>query len=121
MITFVLGYQRWSNSLWKAWTCDRTLQKIPVVFFFFWLKIDRFIWLVILDVAPIYDLYAVSNHSGTPSFGHYTAYCKHVTSGQWFYYDDRNVRPVSANAVVSELAYVLFYELSPSSLAAAKL
>lgn len=35
-----------------------------------------------------YDLYAVSNHSGGTSSGHYTAYCKNPYSGEWYYFND---------------------------------
>ena len=38
-----------------------------------------------LEGAEIcYDLFAVSNHSGTMAAGHYTADVKHFTSQQWF-------------------------------------
>lgn len=35
-----------------------------------------------------YNCYAISNHSGTLSSGHYTAYAKHPNSGQWHLYND---------------------------------
>ena len=35
-----------------------------------------------------YELYGVSNHSGTVYFGHYTAWCKHYSSNKWFSYND---------------------------------
>lgn len=34
-------------------------------------------------VQALYDLFAVDNHSGSMSFGHYTAYVKHPVTGQW--------------------------------------
>lgn len=36
----------------------------------------------------LYDLYAVSNHSGGTSSGHYTAYCKNPYSNEWHYFND---------------------------------
>ncbi|KAG1652428.1 Ubiquitin carboxyl-terminal hydrolase 2 [Nymphon striatum] len=36
----------------------------------------------------IYNLYAVSNHSGSTYSGHYTAYCKHPNSGVWHDFND---------------------------------
>lgn len=36
----------------------------------------------------LYDLYAVSNHSGGTSSGHYTAYCRNPYSGEWYLYND---------------------------------
>ena len=44
----------------------------------------------ILGGPPVlYDLYAVSNHSGTPLSGHYTAYAKHPYSGEWHCFNDQ--------------------------------
>ncbi|XP_041656532.1 ubiquitin carboxyl-terminal hydrolase 2-like [Cheilinus undulatus] len=64
---------------------------------------------------PVYNLYAVSNHSGNALGGHYTAYCKNQALGEWYSYNDSRVCPVSSSQVRSSNAYVLFYELSPSS------
>lgn len=38
--------------------------------------------------APTYNLYAVSNHSGTAYSGHYTAYCIHPHAHTWHEYND---------------------------------
>ncbi|CAH0404396.1 unnamed protein product [Chilo suppressalis] len=62
--------------------------------------------------APVYNLYAVSNHSGTTYSGHYTAYCKHPYTGDWHEYNDSRVTPINPRNVVSSEAYVLFYELA---------
>ncbi|CAH2010909.1 unnamed protein product [Acanthoscelides obtectus] len=35
-----------------------------------------------------YNLYAISNHSGTTYSGHYTAYCRHPYTGHWHEYND---------------------------------
>ncbi|OPJ68242.1 ubiquitin carboxyl-terminal hydrolase 2 isoform X1 [Patagioenas fasciata] len=64
----------------------------------------------------IYNLYAVSNHSGTTMGGHYTAYCKNPISSEWHSFNDSRVTPMSSSHVRSSDAYLLFYELaSPSS------
>ncbi|KAK2532792.1 Usp2 [Columba guinea] len=64
----------------------------------------------------IYNLYAVSNHSGTTMGGHYTAYCKNPVSSEWHSFNDSRVTPMSSSHVRSSDAYLLFYELaSPSS------
>ncbi|XP_053547346.1 ubiquitin carboxyl-terminal hydrolase 2 [Bombina bombina] len=64
----------------------------------------------------LYNLYAVSNHSGTTMGGHYTAYCKNPNNGEWYTFNDSRVTPMSSSQVKSSDAYVLFYELSgPSS------
>ncbi|CAE7672687.1 USP21, partial [Symbiodinium pilosum] len=59
-----------------------------------------------------YRLYAVVNHSGSLSYGHYTAYCK-VGEGadrKWYLFNDARVTPASESDVVSQEAYLLFYE-----------
>lgn len=73
----------------------------------------------------LYDLYAVSYHSGSLAGGHYTACClvrpdhRHqgggagasMTSpgGEWWQFNDDSVNPVVSNAVGSQDAYILFY------------
>jgi len=57
-----------------------------------------------------YDLFAVSNHYGTMGGGHYTAFVRkrNDTSG-WIKCDDSHVSSTSAQNIVTEAAYVLFY------------
>ncbi|XP_077116657.1 ubiquitin carboxyl-terminal hydrolase 21 isoform X1 [Ranitomeya variabilis] len=64
--------------------------------------------------SPVYNLYALCNHSGSVHYGHYTAYCKDQSG--WFLYNDSRVSPISEGQVQSSEAYVLFYELEDSSL-----
>jgi len=67
------------------------------------------------SAPPIYDLYAVCNHHGTPHSGHYTAFARHA-DGQWLEFDDARVSRAKASSVCSRDAYVLFYaRRSPSS------
>ncbi|CAI5512996.1 unnamed protein product [Closterium sp. Naga37s-1] len=61
--------------------------------------------------APVYDLYAVTNHMGSLSSGHYTAHCRNPADGQWYLFNDSGVSPIAASAVISSSAYVLFYQL----------
>ena len=56
-----------------------------------------------------YDLYAVSNHFGSLSGGHYTAFAKNPYFKKWYNYDDSNVGRVSEGDVVTKAAYVLFF------------
>lgn len=58
----------------------------------------------------VYNLYGVSNHSGTVYTGHYTAYCKHPYTGDWYDFNDSRVSKVPSSSVTSSEAYVLFYE-----------
>ena len=39
----------------------------------------------------IYDLYAVSNHSGGLNGGHYTAYAQNPINKKWYEFDDSHV------------------------------
>ena len=62
------------------------------------------------DVELNYDLYAVSNHYGSLSFGHYTAYCKNPETGVWYDFNDSSVSSLSSpEEAVSNSAYVLYY------------
>lgn len=87
--------------------------------------------------ASVYDLYAVANHVGGLTRGHYTACCRydadfsesaHLFTGRddcnvqmrdlWLRFDDEKVSEVAAGDVVTDAAYVLFYKrraMSPSN------
>lgn len=58
----------------------------------------------------IYDLYAVSNHYGGLSGGHYTAFAKNPLTGQWYDFNDSRVSPASEKEIVAGAAYTLFYK-----------
>jgi len=66
--------------------------------------------------APLYELYAVSNHMGGLSGGHYTAFVKHnekkgcSQEDQWYYFDDSSCEPISKQNIMTATAYVLFYQ-----------
>lgn len=55
-----------------------------------------------------YDLYGVTNHFGSLSNGHYTAFI--ASRGSWLYCDDSRVTATDAKEVVGRPAYVLFYK-----------
>lgn len=55
----------------------------------------------------IYDLYAISNHTGGHSGGHYYSFCKN--KNKWYLFDDRSVSEVDPSRIISNTAYVLFY------------
>ncbi len=59
----------------------------------------------------IYDLIAVSNHTGSLRHGHYTAYARQeVSTDQWYEFDDAVVSTISSNSkIVTADAYLLFY------------
>ena len=55
----------------------------------------------------------ICHHGVSGLGGHYTCYCYNANTGQWFHYDDSNVRLVDAATVASAEAYVLFYKKDP--------
>ena len=57
-----------------------------------------------------YDLFAVANHYGSLSFGHYKAYCKNSIDNNWYEFNDSNVKQISEDEIVNSNAYVLFYK-----------
>lgn len=87
--------------------------------------------------SSVYDLYAVANHVGGLTRGHYTAYCRYdadfpessalftTNDGDvqcpelWFRFDDEKVSEIAPGDVVTDAAYVLFYKrrtLTPSNI-----
>ena len=58
---------------------------------------------------PPYQLFAVSNHSGTLDGGHYTAYVRHAANRKFYNFDDSIVRDMSSSSVMSKNGYMLFY------------
>ena len=57
----------------------------------------------------LYDLYAVTNHFGGSSFGHYTADCKN--NGAWYNFNDSSVMRIQdEREIVNSSAYILFYK-----------
>lgn len=57
----------------------------------------------------LYDLYAVCNHLGSMSAGHYIAVCKNPVDGQWYSYDDFRVDKIPEQEIRTKSAYLLFY------------
>ena len=60
----------------------------------------------------LYDLYAVVNHTGGISGGHYTSFCR-IDDGKWLYFDDDKVFQVTGEPdeeIVTKKAYILFYK-----------
>lgn len=67
--------------------------------------------LCLLPCSCSYDLYGVSNHSGTASGGHYTASAKvsDDPAAPFFLFNDSSVHAVSRDAIKGPAAYLLFY------------
>ncbi|XP_014213943.1 ubiquitin carboxyl-terminal hydrolase 36 isoform X3 [Copidosoma floridanum] len=65
----------------------------------------------------IYKLTSMVTHMGpSVNCGHYTAIAQ-VSSGKFFSFDDSSVRQVSLNSVTSTNAYIMIFEMEPSSIA----
>ena len=63
--------------------------------------------------ATVYDLYAVSEHSGGLGGGHYTATTLDDNTGVWYHYNDSVVSKADPGGLVTPQAYVLFYKRKP--------
>jgi len=60
----------------------------------------------------LYDLYAVSNHSGGLGGGHYTAIAMNAHDVHWYSFNDSHCSRFSEEeALETSAAYVLFYKL----------
>lgn len=59
--------------------------------------------------SMLYDLYAVDNHHGFMSNGHYTAYARDASSQTFFKFDDTAICEIDPEDIVTSSAYVLFY------------
>uniref|UniRef100_A0A8B9LEK1 Ubiquitin carboxyl-terminal hydrolase n=1 Tax=Astyanax mexicanus TaxID=7994 RepID=A0A8B9LEK1_ASTMX len=57
-----------------------------------------------------YDLIAVSNHYGGLRDGHYTSYAQNKDNGRWYYFDDSKVTCAKEEQIVTNAAYLLFYQ-----------
>ncbi|KAI1819297.1 hypothetical protein F4861DRAFT_527559 [Xylaria intraflava] len=56
-----------------------------------------------------YDLIGVDCHYGGLGGGHYTAYAKNFTDGNWYSYNDSSVSKTSTDRIIDSSAYMLFY------------
>eukprot|EP01130_Rhizamoeba_saxonica_P013198 TRINITY_DN5603_c0_g1_i5.p1 TRINITY_DN5603_c0_g1~~TRINITY_DN5603_c0_g1_i5.p1 ORF type:complete len:776 (+),score=171.35 TRINITY_DN5603_c0_g1_i5:425-2752(+) len=61
--------------------------------------------------TPIYDLFAVSNHSGGLGGGHYTAYGMNFMNKKWYSFNDSYVSNSVPQNSQTGGAYLLFYRL----------
>ncbi|XP_006756226.2 PREDICTED: ubiquitin carboxyl-terminal hydrolase 32 isoform X1 [Myotis davidii] len=62
-----------------------------------------------IRVNPIYNLYAISCHSGILGGGHYVTYAKNPNS-KWYCYNDSSCKELHPDEIDTDSAYILFYE-----------
>jgi len=99
----IIHLKRFSNEgLWRS-KID-TLVKFPIT----GLDLTSRVRKNELSIPLVYDLYAISNHSGSLAGGHYTAMCLH-RDGNWYDYNDTVVHPITEDELTKPEAYVLFY------------
>jgi ubiquitin C-terminal hydrolase len=62
------------------------------------------------NISALYDLVAVSNHTGTLLSGHYTTYARNYRNKTWYSFNDEITREISDEKdIVTKNAYILVY------------
>jgi ubiquitin C-terminal hydrolase len=62
------------------------------------------------NVSALYDLVAVSNHTGTLVSGHYTTYARNDRNKTWYSFNDEITRKIiDEKNIVTKNAYILVY------------
>uniref|UniRef100_A0A8C6L527 ubiquitinyl hydrolase 1 n=1 Tax=Nothobranchius furzeri TaxID=105023 RepID=A0A8C6L527_NOTFU len=62
-----------------------------------------------MSLDAIYNLYAISCHSGIMGGGHYVTYAKNPND-KWYCYNDSSCKEVHSEEIDTDSAYILFYE-----------
>uniref|UniRef100_A0A673LCE7 Ubiquitin carboxyl-terminal hydrolase 32 n=1 Tax=Sinocyclocheilus rhinocerous TaxID=307959 RepID=A0A673LCE7_9TELE len=60
-------------------------------------------------LETLYNLYAISCHSGIMGGGHYVTYAKNPKE-KWYCYNDSSCKEVQSDEIDTDSAYILFYE-----------
>ncbi|XP_039266977.2 ubiquitin carboxyl-terminal hydrolase 32-like [Styela clava] len=61
------------------------------------------------EEKPLFDLFAVSCHTGILCGGHYVSYAKNPNS-KWYCYNDSSCKEVKEDEISIDTSYILFYE-----------
>lgn len=56
----------------------------------------------------IYDLFGVTNHSGSCLGGHYTSFVKNANNN-WYHFNDTHISQIDEKKLITNKAYCLFY------------
>lgn len=57
----------------------------------------------------LYDLVAISNHTGTMTGGHYTTTARKLGTNEWYNFNDTSVSRENSNNIITASAYLLVY------------
>jgi len=63
------------------------------------------------ETQTSYKLFAVIDHQGEASGGHYTAYAIHSKKNKWYFFNDSSIKLSRASAAHNKLGYILLYLL----------
>ena len=88
---------------------DDTYRKFPDLITFETNELDVGNYCLSGQIDTQYELFAVCNHYGGVSTGHYTAFCRNLKTKNWVSFDDKLVKDIREDEVVSKFAYLLFY------------
>jgi ubiquitin C-terminal hydrolase len=62
------------------------------------------------NISAVYDLVAISNHTGTLVSGHYTTYARNNQNKKWYSFNDEITREITNEKdIVTRNAYILIY------------
>lgn len=96
----------------KRFTEDQEKLDTMVTFPLQSLDISAYCTSAVASGSATYKLYGVVNHKGSMTYGHYTAFCHHPFSNEWFEFNDHHVLHLECDdCIITDKAYILFYEL----------
>ncbi|CAF1458075.1 unnamed protein product [Rotaria sordida] len=108
----ILQLKRFTYDLWNN-VKIKTLVKFPVDSP---LDLSPFIPVNNNQKNALYNLVAVSSHTGSLAGGHYTTYAKNFLTKKWLHFNDEHVREADENVIQSPNAYILFYRRQETNL-----
>jgi ubiquitin C-terminal hydrolase len=73
------------------------------------LNLNRFITNPEYNGNTLYELIAISSHTGSLAGGHYTTYAKNFLTNKWLHFNDEIVREADEKTLLSSNAYFLVY------------
>lgn len=56
----------------------------------------------------IYELFGITNHSGSSLGGHYTSCVKHCNNNKWYHFNDTIIRELNETNIINQNAYTFF-------------